>query len=218
MSHNDYDYTFKFILIGDTCTGKTTIANSYIKLEKNIIINSPTLGIDFATRIIPLAIGKRIKLICWDTAGQEKYRSIISNYYKDICGVLLVYDITNRRSFNNLEYWLSEIIKHNICKDHKHPILLIGNKQDLESKRSVDYQEGFTFATRHGLFFVETNALNPTSLDNVMQSFLTNIYHLALTTSNCRGVKKNCSSSSSNSIEIDLDDSKDKKKDCCPFG
>ena len=64
MSHNDYDYTFKFILIGDTCTGKTTIANSYIRLEKNIIINNPTLGIDFATRIISLANGKRIKLIC----------------------------------------------------------------------------------------------------------------------------------------------------------
>ena len=216
MSHNDYDYTFKFILIGDTCTGKTTIANSYIRLEKIIITNSPTLGIDFATRIISLANGKRIKLICWDTAGQEKYRSIISNYYKDICGVLLVYDITNRRSFNNLEYWLAETRKHNICRDHKHPILLIGTKQDLESKRRVDTQEGLTFASRHGLFFVETNALNPTSLDNIMETFLTTIYHLALTTSSCRGIKKN--SSNSNSLEIDLDDSKDKKKDCCPFG
>ena len=214
MSHNDYDYTFKFILIGDTCTGKTTIANSYIKLERNIIINSPTLGIDFATRIIQLPNGKRIKLICWDTAGQEKYRSIISNYYKDICGVLLVYDVTNRRSFNNLDYWLSEIRKHNVCKDHKHPILLIGTKEDLEDRRRVDTSEGMSFATRNGLFFVETNALNPTSLDNIMETFLTSIFHLALTTTTCRGIKK----SAAGTIEIELDDSNAKKKDCCPFG
>ena len=71
MNHYNYDYTFKFILIGDSYTGKTTIANSYIKLERNVIINTPTLGIDFATRIITLPNSRRIKLICWDTAGQE---------------------------------------------------------------------------------------------------------------------------------------------------
>ena len=215
MNHSDYDYTFKFILVGDTCTGKTTLANSYIKLERNVIINAPTLGIDFATRIITIPNGKRIKLICWDTAGQEKYRSIISNYYKDICGILLVYDITNMRSFNNLEYWLQEIRKYNVCTDHKHPILLIGTKKDLEEKRRVSYKDALRFATNHGLFFVETNALDPVSLDNVMESYLSNVFHLALTTTSCRGIKKNTANSN---IEIELDGGQNKKRDCCPFG
>ena len=214
MNHYNYDYTFKFILIGDSCTGKTTIANSYIKLERNVIINTPTLGIDFATRIITLPNSRRIKLICWDTAGQEKYRSIISNYYKDICGVLLVYDITNRRSFNNLEYWLAEVRRFSVCKDHKHPILLIGTKVDLQERRRVSVDEGREFADAHGLFFVETNALNPTTLDNVMDTYLTSIYHLALTTSSCRGIKK----TSSAELSIDMNDPKGNKKDCCPFG
>ena len=108
----NYDYLIKLILLGDTNTGKTTILNTYINLQKQYITFDPTIGIDFASRIIELDDGKRVKLHCWDTAGQEKFRCIVRSYFRDVACILLTFDVTSRRSFNNVRSWLNDIYKY----------------------------------------------------------------------------------------------------------
>ena len=114
----------------------------------------------------------------WDTAGQEKYRSVISSYYQQAHGIVLVYDISNRQTFEDLSNWLS-IITEKCSKECK--ILLIGNKKDLNSQREVSEQEGKEFGETHEMFFMETSAKDNTdqSIERAFQSiidFLGNIY------------------------------------------
>ena len=99
--------------------------------------------------------GKNIKLQIWDTAGQERFKNITASYYRGGNGILVVYDITDRESFNNLNSWLIEIEKSANKNVYK---ILIGNKCDLEEKRAVTYQEGKDFADSNGMKFIETSA------------------------------------------------------------
>ena len=92
--------------------------------------------------------GKKVKFQIWDTAGQERFKNITASYYRGGNGVLVVYDITDRDSFENLNSWLIEIEKNANKNVYK---LLIGNKSDLEDKRKVTYQEGKDFATSNGM-------------------------------------------------------------------
>ena len=99
--------------------------------------------------------GKNVKLQIWDTAGQERFKNITASYYRGGNGILVVYDITDRESFNNLNSWLIEIEKSANKNVYK---ILIGNKCDLEEKRAVTYQEGKDFADSNGMKFIETSA------------------------------------------------------------
>ena len=99
--------------------------------------------------------GKKVKLQIWDTAGQERFKNVISSYYRGASGILLIYDITDRESFESLSHWLIEIEK-NASKNVK--ILLMGNNCDLEDKRQVSYQEGKDFAAKNNLNFFEASA------------------------------------------------------------
>ena len=99
--------------------------------------------------------GKNIKLQIWDTAGQERFKNITASYYRGGNGILVVYDITDRESFNNLNSWLIEIEKSANKNVYK---ILIGNKCDLEEKRAITYQEGKDFADSNGMKFIETSA------------------------------------------------------------
>lgn len=107
-----------------------------------------------------------IKLQIWDTAGQESFRSITRSYYRGAAGALLVYDITRRETFRHLSTWLEEARQHS---QSQMVIMLIGNKNDLEAKRVVSFEEGKAFAEEHGLIFMETSA--KTAL-NVEQAFI----------------------------------------------
>ena len=104
--------------------------------------------------------GKNIKLQIWDTAGQERFKNITASYYRGGNGILVVYDITDRESFNNLNSWLIEIEKSANKNVYK---ILIGNKCDLEEKRAVTYQEGKDFADSNGMKFIETSDKNEDS-------------------------------------------------------
>ena len=139
------DYIYKSIIIGDANIGKTTINQVYIKSS---VLNSyyePTIGIEFGSKIFKIKTGGEvggdvcIKLHAWDTAGQEAFKSIVRNYYRDICLVFLVYDITNRKSFANLNYWLNELHRFNPC-NHTHFYILIGTKVDLDWKRPYQFE------------------------------------------------------------------------------
>merc|ERR1712022_11210 len=161
----EYDYLFKLLLIGDSGVGKSclllrfaddTYTESYIS----------TIGVDFKIRTIDLD-GKTIKLQIWDTAGQERFRTITSSYYRGAHGIIVVYDVTDMESFNNVKQWLNEIDRYASEKVNK---MLVGNKSDLTSKRAVDYNAAKEFADSLSLSFLETSAKNAT---NVEQAFIT---------------------------------------------
>ena len=122
--------------------------------------------------------GKKVKLQIWDTAGQERFKNITASYYRGGNGVLVVYDITDRDSFENLNSWLIEIEKNankNVFK------LLIGNKCDLEDKRKVTYQEGKDFATSNGMQFMETSAKADTKVKEAFELLTQEIMKASIT-------------------------------------
>ena len=121
---------------------------------------------DFKIRTVELE-GKTIKLQIWDTAGQERFRTITSSYYRGAHGIIVVYDVTDQESFNNVKTWLSEIDRYANENVNK---LLVGNKSDLTSKKVVDYATAKAFADEIGIPFMETSAKNAT---NVEQAFVT---------------------------------------------
>jgi len=161
----EYDYLFKLLLIGDSGVGKSclllrfaddTYTESYIS----------TIGVDFKIRTIELD-GKTIKLQIWDTAGQERFRTITSSYYRGAHGIIVVYDITDQESFNNVKQWLQEIDRYACENVNK---LLVGNKCDLSAKRAVETNTAKEYADQLGIPFLETSAKSST---NVEQAFLT---------------------------------------------
>lgn len=161
----EYDYLFKLLLIGDSGVGKSclllrfaddTYTESYIS----------TIGVDFKIRTVELD-GKTCKLQIWDTAGQERFRTITSSYYRGAHGIIIVYDVTDMESFNNVRQWLYEIDRYANENVNK---LLVGNKSDLTEKKVVDREVASQFAESIGMQFLETSAKNAT---NVEQAFLT---------------------------------------------
>ena len=164
-SNQEYDYLFKLLLIGNSSVGKSSLLYRFVdnSWDENFV---PTIGVDFVRifyiynlyiqKLKTLEInGKKVKLQIWDTAGQERFKNITASYYRGGNGVIVVYDITDRESFTNLNSWLIEIEKNankNVFK------LLIGNKSDLEPQRQVQFDEGKAFAESNGMKFIETSA------------------------------------------------------------
>ncbi|KAL6769909.1 FAP353 [Auxenochlorella protothecoides x Auxenochlorella symbiontica] len=165
MSNPEYDYLFKLLLIGDSGVGKSclllrfaddTYTESYIS----------TIGVDFKIRTVELD-SKVIKLQIWDTAGQERFRTITSSYYRGAHGIIVVFDVTDSESFDNVKQWLNEIDRYANENVNK---LLVGNKVDLVGKRAVDYETAKAFADEIGVPYIETSAKAAT---NVEQAFMT---------------------------------------------
>lgn len=100
---------------------------------------------------------KKVRLQIWDTAGQERFRGIASSYYRLCLGVVIVYDVTNRDSFNNLDFWFDEVLSY---ADENVEIVLIGNKSDLVARREVTIEEGIDYARKRNIPFYETSALD----------------------------------------------------------
>ncbi|KAK9126909.1 hypothetical protein Scep_015755 [Stephania cephalantha] len=131
-----------------------------------------TIGIDFKIRTIELD-GKRIKLQIWDTAGQERFRTITTAYYRGAMGILLVYDVTDESSFNNIRNWIRNIEQH--ASDNVNKIL-VGNKADMdESKRAVPTSKGQALADEYGIKFFETSAKTNLNVEQVFFSIARDI-------------------------------------------
>ncbi|KAF3777864.1 Ras-related protein, partial [Nymphaea thermarum] len=159
------DYLFKLLLIGDSSVGKSCLL---LRFADDSYVDSyiSTIGVDFKIRTVELD-GKTIKLQIWDTAGQERFRTITSSYYRGAHGIIIVYDVTEQESFNNVKQWLNEIDRYasdSVCK------LLVGNKCDLVDNKVVDTSTAKAFADELGIPFLETSAKDSI---NVEQAFLT---------------------------------------------
>ncbi|KAG0251697.1 Ras- protein Rab-2A [Mortierella polycephala] len=152
MILNPHDYIITFIVVGDSGVGKTALFRQFVEKEFHLD-TEPTVGQVMVKRSIPIP-GKNLCLRLTDTGGQERFRAITRQYYRGAAGILLVYDVTNRKSFNNLVDWLEDIRRH---AGANATIMLVGNKRDLE-ERIVRYDEGEAFAREHHLLFIETSA------------------------------------------------------------
>ena len=168
---NGYDMIFKIVLIGDTSVGKTNILSKYLSNEFDPD-SKATVGVEFGTK--DFKIGNNIvKVQIWDTAGQERYRSITNAYYKGAKGSLLVYDITNPKTFESLDKWISDL-KTNA--EEKISIVLIGNKTDLEDQRKITTEQGKEKAEFYKLAFIETSALNGDNIEKAFNELITDVY------------------------------------------
>ncbi|OII72758.1 Rab11 protein [Cryptosporidium andersoni] len=168
-----YDYLYKIVLIGDSGVGKSNLLSRFTRDEFNLESKS-TIGVEFATKSI-MTQGKVIKAQIWDTAGQERYRAITSAYYRGAVGALLVYDISKRSSFENVERWLKEL------RDHADPnivVLLVGNKSDLKHLRAVTQEEACMFSEKEGMACMEASALNSSNVEQAFHRILSEIYML----------------------------------------
>ncbi|XP_037073638.1 ras-related protein Rab-10-like [Pollicipes pollicipes] len=153
MAKKSYDLLFKLLLIGDSGVGKTCILFRFSDDAFNHTFIS-TIGIDFKIKTIELR-GKKIKLQIWDTAGQERFHTITTSYYRGAMGIMLVYDITNPKSFDNIAKWLRNIDDHANEDVEK---MILGNKCDIEDKRMITKERGESIAREHGIRFLETSA------------------------------------------------------------
>jgi len=157
-----FDYLFKFIIIGDAGAGKSCILHQFIenKFKKG---SSHTIGVEFGSRIINIS-GKRIKLQIWDTAGQERYRSVTRSYYRGAAGALIVYDIANRDTYDHLINWLADT--RTLAKADT-SIIAVGNKIDLKDKRQVTFLEASRCAQENDILFLESSALTGEGIEEV---------------------------------------------------
>ena len=163
---------FKIILIGDSTTGKTNILSKYLydKFDRN---TKATIGMELGNKSFKIN-NDNVNCQIWDTAGQERYRSMTKAYYQGALGALIVYDITRRNTFENVENWLSDLKK---CADNKVSIILLGNKNDLEEEREVKTEEGELFAKDNNIAFLETSALNGKNIEIVFKTLVDEVYN-----------------------------------------
>ena len=165
-----FDYLFKLIVIGNSHVGKTSICNRLMGEEFSEYVE-PTIGIEFTTNYVDI-YENRVKCQVWDASGARVFRSIPRTYYKEVVGIILVYDVTDKSSFNALPEWLEEIFLHNTRGPVN--ILLIGNKTD-KTRRTVSTKEGKLFAEKHGFDFAESNSKNYYLLSRVFNNFISKI-------------------------------------------
>ena len=161
----EYDMMFKILLLGDSGVGKSSLLLRYTKDQFNQDIRS-TIGVEFGVKYLKID-NLQLKVQIWDTAGMERYSSITSSYYKGAKGVIIVYDICKKKSFESIDRWINNFKEK---ADEDAVILLIGNKSDLTEERQVDTEEAKSISQKNKLAFMETSAKNN---DNVNKAFLT---------------------------------------------
>jgi small GTP-binding protein len=156
--------------LGDSGVGKSCIILRYI--ENNFSTNlMNSIGVDFKLKNIELD-NKKIKLQIWDTAGQERFRTITTSYYKGAHAILIVFDITDRESFEHVRNWMADIDK--FAKEGVLRIL-VGNKCDLENSRQVRKEEGNEIANKYGIKYIETSAKETTNIEDLFISTAKNL-------------------------------------------
>lgn len=161
-----FDHTLKIIIVGDSSVGKSNIMNMFVNRVFQDV-NESTVGVEFASKIISID-NIKYRMRIWDTAGQEAFRSITSAYYRGTDGCLIVYSITDRKSFESIHSWILDIRS----KSSPYiPIILVANKMDSDN-RQVSSEEGKQLADDYGLLFFETSAKTAYNINNVFTSIV----------------------------------------------
>ncbi len=166
------DYVLKYIIIGDSRVGKSCLMEQFTS-DKFISYHDITIGIDFNKKEVKIDNPEKekgqlgIKISIWDTAGQEYFKAITRQYYRGSCACILVYDITNRESFQNIHQWIKELYDYS---HDKIEVILVGNKLDLSEERKVSLDEGFQLSRTYNIPFIETSAKTGESVNDAFIS------------------------------------------------
>ncbi|MCQ2815752.1 MAG: GTP-binding protein [archaeon] len=168
------DYIFKYLTLGDFSVGKTTLTLRFSgeTIPKN---SMSTIGIDFKTKMVKLSNGKTVKLLLYDTAGQERFRKIAANYYNGTDCVFLVFDLTNSDTFKILSFWVEELSERINQSEGDFEIILIGNKSDLKEDRKVDKAEAEEMAKNLKMKYFEVSAMNGDGMKELINYSLSRV-------------------------------------------
>ena len=166
------DCVYKVLLLGDSTVGKTCFLLRYCdKTFQEAHLS--TIGLDYRLKTMTLENGKNIKLQIWDTAGQDRFRAITKNYYKGANGIILIYDVTNMQSYENVKNWIAQIKEE---ANQNVLIYLAGNKIDVsEDLRVVKTEDGKKIADEFKLPFYETSAKSGTNVNKIFEELVVNI-------------------------------------------
>ncbi|KAM6165746.1 ras-related protein Rab-26 [Erethizon dorsatum] len=168
-----YDVAFKVMLVGDSGVGKTCLL---VRFKDGAFLAGTfisTVGIDFRNKVLDVD-GMKVKLQIWDTAGQERFRSVTHAYYRDAHALLLLYDVTNKASFDNIQAWLTEIQEY--AQDDV-VLMLLGNKVDSAQERVVKREDGEKLAKEYGLPYMETSAKTGINVDLAFTAIAKELKH-----------------------------------------
>jgi small GTP-binding protein len=163
---------FKLLLLGDQAVGKSSIMMRYTDNEFNLNIMG-TAGVDLKKKNLVIN-GENVKVMIYDTAGHERFRLIAKTQYKGSNGIVLIYDVTDKKSFDNISYWMNHITDH---AETDREILLVGNKIDKLNERVVITEEGTALADKFGVPFIETSAKTGENIEDAFLKLNTNIYN-----------------------------------------
>lgn len=164
-------YQLKLILLGDSGVGKSSLLHRYMDKPFNPDIKC-TINTDMKIKSFNIDSSTSAQITIWDTCGQEKYRSLTNNFFRDAHGIILMYDVCDRRSFNSLDGWLNEINKHTFKEDVS--IILCGNKTDLKF-RKTSFEEGYNFSKNNDILFCETSSKDGYNVNTVFENLTYNI-------------------------------------------
>ncbi|KAJ1738624.1 Ras- protein Rab-18 [Coemansia sp. RSA 989] len=165
--------TFKILMVGDSNVGKSSILlrftdDQFLPPEET----SATIGVDFKVKMYDVD-GKKYKLTIWDTAGQERFRTLTSSYYRGAQGVILVYDVSSRETFEHLSNWMEEL--NTYCSSNDVVKMVVGNKIDKEAERQVTRKEGAEYARKHQTLFLECSAKTKIGVQQAVEELVNKI-------------------------------------------
>ena len=157
-----FDVKYKLMVLGESKVGKTSLIRKYTKNQFGGVYLT-TVGMDFQDKIIDIE-NTKVRLQIWDTAGQERFRNVTKSYFQSSHGFVLVYDITDNQSLENLKFWMEQI-KTNGPENAR--VILVGNKYDLPNERKVSIEEGENFAKKYNIKFFEASAKDGTNVNEL---------------------------------------------------
>ena len=193
-----FDVKYKIMVLGESKVGKTSLIKRYTKDQFGGVYLT-TVGMDFQDKIIEIE-DKKVRLQVWDTAGQERFRNVTKSYFQSSHGLLVVYDITDKESFDKIKFWI-ENIKNNAPENAK--LILVGNKCDLANERKVTIEDGENKARNYNIKFFESSAKDGTNVNELFFYLANEIYQ------NDKTKEKD------NKKTMQLDSKKKEKKGCC---
>ena len=168
MKNNNMKLKLKLIMLGDTCVGKTSIVKRKQENSFSNLYNS-TIGVDFFSFEEKID-NYNIRVNLWDTGGQERFKNIIKAYYRDVSGVLLMYDVNNKNSFNNLKHWIKDL-KENKINNY---VIIVGCKNDTKN-RIIDYNDAYTFAKDNNYLYDECSSKDNVNIDSIFTILINKI-------------------------------------------
>ena len=199
--NSNFEIQIKLVVIGDSGVGKTNFIFQFTE-GRFSSIHVATVGFDYKSKIIKLPKSKKnVKLQIWDTAGQERYMSVNKNLFQKVQGIILMYDLTSRESFEHINYWLN-LVKHTTSSK---TVMLVANKLDIEEdKRIVSEEEGAKVAKDNNILFFEGSGSSGQNVDKIFTTIAEEIYTNLLNDKDFSG----------NSLTLNRKNKKEKKQ-CC---